>query len=250
MHYTVLYCVPRPQTLDILMDLLATTRPLLGGRVHEGLYWGATNLLAKALPSLKAALARHPHYRLLVLGYSLGAGLAQLVALDCERGACARELAAAGARPVITVLGYGSPPVFAPGPRPGEQLPELDSAGYRLPAALVAEQGEVPVLDNLLLVQYQDDGISGASLKNIHDLLQQTCRVSGLHLRRRDLLGLVFNTEEDEDFALLDRVGEEEEADYEYFPDGVEMIEFQSDNSSTPQDRAVNNPSRSLHSAY
>ena len=231
------------------MDLLATTRPLLGGRVHEGLYWGATNLLAKALPSLKAALARHPHYRLLVLGYSLGAGLAQLVALDCERGACARELAAAGARPVITVLGYGSPPVFAPGPRPGEQLPELDSAGYRLPAALVAEQGEVPVLDNLLLVQYQDDGISGASLKNIHDLLQQTCRVSGLHLRRRDLLGLVFNTEEDEDFSLLDRVGEEE-ADYEYFPDGVEMIEFQSDNSSTPQDRAVNNPSRSFHSAY
>ena len=31
---------PAPQPLDIIMDLVATTQPFLGGQAHAGMVWG------------------------------------------------------------------------------------------------------------------------------------------------------------------------------------------------------------------
>ena len=73
---------PSPQALDILMDLMADTRPYLGGRAHSGMAYGADNIVKVAGPVLGDAATQHPDYQVLILGYSLGAGLAQLVTLD------------------------------------------------------------------------------------------------------------------------------------------------------------------------
>lgn len=76
---------PSPQPMDIMMDLMATSKPFLHGKAHAGLAWGAENIVKVVAPLLKDQLRNYQGYRILILGYSLGAGLAQLVSLDCKR---------------------------------------------------------------------------------------------------------------------------------------------------------------------
>ena len=100
---------PNPQPMDILLDLMANTKPYLSGQAHSGLALGAANIVNVAIPKLKTLIGQYPGYTVLVLGYSLGAGLAQLVALDCDSGQC-RDMLPPDTD--IMVIGYGSPPVF------------------------------------------------------------------------------------------------------------------------------------------
>ena len=56
--------------------------------------------------------------------------------------------------------------------------------------------------------------MSGASLKNIHDVADQLCVVKHLNLRRRDMIKMLFSSTEDEkDFELLDKFGEDHQHD-------------------------------------
>merc|ERR1711936_336839 len=77
---------PAPQPLDIIMDLLATTQPFLEGEAHAGLVWGTRNLVRTAVPKLVSQLTKYPGYPLLIIGYSLGAGLAQLLTMELKLG--------------------------------------------------------------------------------------------------------------------------------------------------------------------
>jgi len=70
---------PAPCMHDIIMDLRAGSQPFMGGEAHAGMAIGAENILAKVEEHLTSALTREPEFSLLVIGYSLGAGLAQLV---------------------------------------------------------------------------------------------------------------------------------------------------------------------------
>ena len=199
---------PDPQPLDIMMDLMATARPYLGGLAHSGLAQGAANIVSTAVPAIRAELDKHPGYEVLIIGYSLGAGLAQLVALDCEVGVC-KELLPSGA--VIRAVGFGSPPVFTPAED------EKDMEAFRF----------VPQLDNVFLVSNREDGISGVSLNNIYDVFHQLCLVDNLNIRRRDLLRLLFSDpdEEGKDYIeLVDQMDSVEEERY-----GVEIINFQNE---------------------
>ena len=179
--------IPTPAPMDIMMDLLATSHPFLGGQAHSGLSYGALNIVDTAIPRIKSILDKHPDYQILILGYSLGGGLAQLMALDCKIGRCAGMLPSNVA---ITVIGFGSPPV------------------YTSPV--------IPQLDNLILVTNNEDAMSGASLKNIHDVADQLCVVKHLNVRRRDMIKMLFSSSDqndDTDFELLDKFGEDHNHD-------------------------------------
>ena len=112
---------PAPQPLDIIMDLMATVETFLDGIAHGGLSVGTRNLVETAGPVLRRELECRPSYSLLILGYSLGAGLAQLLALDCQLGPCSQSLPR---NTIIRTVAFGSPPVFA---RQREEPPVLDN---------------------------------------------------------------------------------------------------------------------------
>jgi len=160
---------PTPAPLDILMDLAAHSSPFLQGVAHAGLGAGAERLTRTAIPKVSEVLSSHPDYDLLITGYSLGAGLAQLVALKLEQ----EHLLPSQTK--VTVIGYGSPPVFS--------------------------SRSLPVLTNVFLVQNSEDGLSGASLRNVKDVLLKTRAVESLNFRRRLMLKMIF-FDEDPDEVL------------------------------------------------
>merc|ERR1719357_891928 len=156
---------PAPQPLDIIMDLVATTEPFLGGEAHAGMVWGTRNLVTVAVPKLVDELKKHPGYSILIIGYSLGAGLAQLLTLELELGK-ANEYLPSGTE--IKTIGYGSPPVFT-------------------------SNSSIPILRNIFLVQNNNDGISGASLRNVNDVFQKTSAIDKLNYSRRQLLKMLLS---------------------------------------------------------
>ena len=178
---------PAPQPLDIIMDLMATAESFQDGVAHGGIGVGTRNLVETAVPVIKSQLELHPSYSLLVLGYSLGAGLAQLLTLHCQHSLPPDT--------VIRTIAFGSPPVFA-------------------------RQGEQVVLENVFLVQNDEDGISGASLRNVYDLLNRACLVHTLNIKRRNLLKLLFSeVVNEEDRELIDFQDDEHD-------DGSEWIDY------------------------
>jgi len=181
---------PTPAPLDILMDLSAHSSAFLNGVSHAGLGAGANRLAQTAIPKVSEVLTRYPDYDLLIIGYSLGAGLAQLVALKLEKE---RLLPS---RTEVTVIGYGSPPVFA------------STSGRSM-----------PVLTNVFLVQNAEDGLSGASLRNVKDVLLKTKAIENLMYRRRLMLKMIF-FDEDPDEVLKE---EDISADVN---SGIERIDF------------------------
>ena len=67
---------------DILMDLCATPVPWLDGLAHAGMAAGTQNIIQRSLDTVLQALQDNTGYSLLVVGYSLGAGLAQLYTME------------------------------------------------------------------------------------------------------------------------------------------------------------------------
>ena len=179
---------PFPQPLDIMMDLLGTGQTFLDGVAHGGMSIGTRNLVETAVPVLRRELLVHPSYTLLVLGYSLGAGLAQLLSLDCSQGPCSHSLPH---NTNIRTVAFGSPPVFS---RQGGEDP--------------------PALENVFIVQNGRDGIGGASLANIYDLLNRACLLHNMNIKRRTLLRLLFSDVDiEEDRDLIDFEDDEDDSE-------------------------------------
>lgn len=191
---------PAPQPLDIIMDLVATTQPFLGGQAHAGMVWGTRNLVSTAIPKVTSELTKHPGYSLLVIGYSLGAGLAQLLTMELELGQ-ARDLLPPDV--AVRTIGYGSPPVFT-------------------------SNNTIPVLPNIFLVQNNNDGISGASLRNVNDVFLKTSAIDKLNYKRRDLLKMLLSDvdpDESDDYVEKSNIALSE-ADLPTSEEGIQWIEF------------------------
>ena len=156
---------PTPNPGDVIMDLACRTEPFLDGEAHAGMVKGHRNLVKAALPAIREELSRRPDFSLLVVGYSLGAALAQLLLLDLQAGDLRHSLPAG-----VQVRGilYGIPPVYA---------------------------GNVPPLKNVLMVSNHNDGITGASLKCLKDVMIKTRAIQSLNLQRRVLIKMVLNIE-------------------------------------------------------
>ena len=104
---------PRPNIYDVIMDLRAETQPFLTGEAHAGMVIGSRNILARCWETLREAVLANPGYSLLVVGYSLGAGLAQLLTAELlETEELRSELPP---HTEIRALCYGAPPVFRAG---------------------------------------------------------------------------------------------------------------------------------------
>lgn len=63
---------------DTLTDLVATTAPFMGGYAHKGILQAAKRKHALLAPTVLDALAQRPEYGVVVVGHSLGAGVASL----------------------------------------------------------------------------------------------------------------------------------------------------------------------------
>ena len=157
---------PKPKPRDILMDLVADSAPFLDGLAHKGISQGAKNILKKAGPVLKHLTYQHPDYQVLFVGYSLGAGLAQLITLDCTVGECRRYFLP---RTTVRTIAFGPPPVFTTKP-----------------------VSKMPSLKNIVLVQNRDDGIVGSSLNNVYDTINEICAIRSMQLGRPEMLDLIL----------------------------------------------------------
>ncbi|CAM9792062.1 unnamed protein product, partial [Phaeothamnion confervicola] len=94
---------------DVIADLVAETRPFLGGKSHAGVMRAAEQLYDKLRDRLAAEMAKRLGFRLVLTGHSLGAGVAVLMT-----GLLARDRAALGLRCEVKCFAYAPPPVFAP----------------------------------------------------------------------------------------------------------------------------------------
>ena len=68
------------------MDLYADAEPFIHGHAHKGMVIGAKNILSKSLTKILVKLEENPGYNIMVTGYSLGAGICQLVVMDMLEG--------------------------------------------------------------------------------------------------------------------------------------------------------------------
>jgi len=66
---------------DCLVDLVAVNQPYLDGSVHQGMYRCAEKKLYHLTPIIMSTLSKYPAYKILVVGHSLGAGVASIFTL-------------------------------------------------------------------------------------------------------------------------------------------------------------------------
>ena len=148
---------------DILEDLYSETGPFLDGEAHMGMADAATKILDKVMDTLVEKLKQLPDYKLVILGYSLGGGVAQLLTLELSLGPGAAKL------PVNTkVIGltFGSPPVYL------HNSPDF-------------------VLPNLISVYNHNDGICTASLDTFNKLFLEVRAVKRLDIGKRKMVRLL-----------------------------------------------------------
>ena len=151
--------MPAPKMADVFMDLYATAEPFMHGKAHRGMAIGARNILTKTNSLLREAVDQYPHYGILVTGYSLGAGICQLVAMELLQE-----------RPNIRCISYGAPLVF-----------EAD-----LGVEANDDYGK-----NLYTVVCSHDGLASASLCTVSKLFAQVRAVDDLQLKRRNIIKML-----------------------------------------------------------
>ena len=180
-------CFPSPSIHDIIMDLRAETRPFLSGQAHAGMVIGVENLLGRSLPVLQAALEREPGLSVLVVGYSLGAGLAQLYTASLLEGEAA-ALLPPGTE--VLALCYGAPPVYQS--EDGKTFPQI------------------------VIIHNNKDGVIGASIRTINDLFYKTVAIDAENIDTKVMMEMIFERIENErQDSVEEEVGGEEEEEGE-----------------------------------
>ena len=165
---------PVPSVADVLMDLYADNVPFHQGVAHKGMALACTNILEKVLDKLVEKLTELRDYKLVILGYSLGAGVAQLLAIELSEGESRARLPAESQVLCVT---YGAPPVY-----------RHSSPGYSLP--------------NIISVYNHNDGLASLSLHTVTKLFLQIRAVNRLGLSRRRTLRLLRSR-----LGMLDNTG-------------------------------------------
>ena len=160
--------IPAPKMKDVFMDLYADAAPFLHGEAHMGMALGAKNVLNKTLDKISEQLNsdRCQGYNIMVIGYSLGAGICQLVAMDLVENEERKRKLPDGTR--VRCVSFGAPPVFS-----------SKQEKYSCP--------------NVFSIVYNNDGLASASTASVTKLFMQIRAVNRLGLRRRDMLKLLIN---------------------------------------------------------
>ncbi len=158
--------IPAPKMKDVFMDLYADTMPFLGGQAHMGMAMGAKNILAKIGSEISNVLAANPGYGVMVTGYSLGAGICQLLAMELIEGESASFLPE-GTQ--VRCVSFGAPPVFC-----GDKSASRSA-------------------NHLFSVVYNNDGLASASVATVTKLFMQIREVDRLGMRRRDMAAMLWH---------------------------------------------------------
>ena len=66
---------------DVIVDIICDDESFLDGFAHRGILRGATRIMKQGKEVLREALEKHPGYRLVITGHSLGAGTAILITM-------------------------------------------------------------------------------------------------------------------------------------------------------------------------
>ena len=154
---------PVPSAADIIMDLYADCIPFHRGRAHRGMATACNNILAKVMNLIVEKLTELPDYKLMIVGYSLGAGVAQLLALRLSEGPEQSRLPEGADMQCVT---FGAPPVYA-----------SSEPGYVNPA--------------IISVYNHNDGLASLSLHTVTRLFLQIRAINKLCLGRRQTFRLL-----------------------------------------------------------
>ena len=152
---------PAPSVPDIVMDLRADSMAFLGGRAHKGMALGARNVMALVLDRLVEVLEGDATLSLLVTGYSLGAGMAQLVTASLLQG---QEAARLPQGTKVRCIAFAAPPVYC---------------GY-----LESDFREVVVVRNNF------DGIIGLSVNTITDLFSKVVAIDAAEIDPNTMIAM------------------------------------------------------------
>jgi len=161
---------PTPNIHDVVMDLRAETSPFLCGVGHAGMVIGSRNILQKCFPALLTVLEEDPSLSVLVVGYSLGAGLAQLFTAQLLEGEYSSQVPP-GTK--IRALCYGAPPVF--------------------------RSDVEKVFDEIIIIQNDKDGIISASIKTINDLFNKTVAIDAADIDQQVMVNMIIEKTKTED---------------------------------------------------
>ena len=154
---------PVPSVADILMDLYCDSVPFHQGRAHSGMASACHNIVTMILDTLVTSLHKHPHYKFVILGYSLGAGVAQLITIDLTQGPNSAKIP--DTTQVLCVT-FGAPPVYT-----------HSSPGFSIP--------------NLISVYNHNDGLASLSLHTVTKLFLQIRAINRLGIGRRRIFRLL-----------------------------------------------------------
>ena len=154
---------PVPSAADIIMDLYADCVPFHHGRAHRGMATACNNILVKVLDLMVDKLTELKDYKLMIVGYSLGAGVAQLLALRLSEGPEQARLPAGADMQCVT---FGAPPVYA-----------SSEPGY--------------VNSSITSVYNHNDGLASLSLHTVTRLFLQIRAINKLCLGRRQTFKLL-----------------------------------------------------------
>ena len=146
-----------------MLDLHAQSVPFHGGKAHEGMALACDTILQLLMDRLELILSQHPNYRLVILGYSLGAGVAQLVTLRLSDGPESKRIPESTK---IYGLCYGPPPVYKS---------DSDDFSHR----------------NIYCVINHNDGLATLSLHTLTKTFLQIRAIDRLKLKRRKVFKLL-----------------------------------------------------------
>jgi len=196
---------PTPNIHDVIMDLRAETEPFLSGVGHAGMVIGTRNILEKSFPALLEALESNPDLSVLVVGYSLGAGLAQLYTAELLEGEYSSQIPE-GTK--IRAVCFGAPPVF--------------------------RSEEEKVFDEIMIIQHDKDGVISASIKTINDLFNKAVAIDAADIDQQVMVNMLLEKTKKEN--CIEGAEEEKETAENPRPSNI----FSLDNLMTTVSRSYN----------
>ena len=154
---------PHPSAADIMLDLHAQSEAFHHGKAHEGMAIACDTILRLIMGKLEEVLHAFSDYNLVILGYSLGAGVAQLVTLRLSDGPESERIPNS-----VKLYGlcYGPPPIY-----------KSSIAGFSHP--------------NIYCVIDHNDGLPTLSVHTLTKTFLQIRAIERLKIKRRKILKLL-----------------------------------------------------------
>lgn len=159
-----------PRIADVFADLMADSAPFLKGRAHKEMVDGCVSVFDQVRDSLYSAIAKHPDYGLLISGYSHGAGIAPLLAMQLLS---MQEDASSGFSKAVTIrsICYGAPPVY-----------------------FVDKEDQTCLLKvpNIFLVYNNHDGLASTSIETFTKIFEAVKAIEDLNLGRTEMIKMLM----------------------------------------------------------